>query len=81
MLVDLKLRREYDGLLYFAEASRNPPILQSHHHAELEISLVVRGEIMYSVRGRRFCFGKRTLLWVFLAQEQQLISRIRIAPY
>lgn len=81
MLADLKLRREYDGFLYFAEAWRNPPILQSHRHVELEINLVIRGQIVYSVGGNRYSFGKRTLLWMFPSQEHQLISRSRDAQY
>src|SRR5687768_13889385 len=49
MLVRLKLRRIYDGFLYLAEAARNPPLLKSHHHVELELNLLVRGSITYVV--------------------------------
>jgi AraC-like DNA-binding protein len=75
MLVNLKLRRAYDGLLYLAESTRNPQMLQSHHHIELELNLVVQGTITYVVRGRRFTFSPRTLLWLFPEQEHQLVDR------
>jgi AraC-like DNA-binding protein len=75
MLVNLKLGPAYDGFLYLAESARNPPTLKSHHHVELELNLVVRGSISYVVGGRRFTFGRRTLLWLFPAQEHQLVDR------
>lgn len=81
MLVDLKLGPAYDGLLFLAESVRNPPILQSHHHAELELNLVVRGTTTYVVGGKRFTFARRTLLWMFPAQEHQLVDRSSDAQY
>src|SRR5687768_14732838 len=69
MLARLKLDRIYDGFLFLAEAARNPPILKSHHHVELELNLVVRGSITYVVDGKRFTFTGRTLLWMFPSQE------------
>lgn len=36
---------------------------------------MVRGSITYVVGGRRFTFDKRTLLWMFPAQEHQLVDR------
>ena len=75
MLADLKLGREYDGLLYLAEATRNLQRIQSHHHAELELNLLVRGTITYVMNGRRFTFSPRTLLWLFPQQEHQLVAR------
>ncbi|MEO7598402.1 MAG: AraC family transcriptional regulator [Opitutus sp.] len=75
MLVDLKLAPSYDGFLYLAESVRNPPTLKAHHHVELELNLVVRGAISYVVGGQRFTFERRTLLWLFPAQEHQLIDR------
>ena len=56
MLEDLKLGKGYDGFLYLAESTRNPPKLKSHHHVELELNLVVRGTITYVVSGTRFTF-------------------------
>lgn len=74
MLADLKIAREYDGLLFLAEARRNPPKLRSHRHVELELNLVVRGEITYVVGKRRFTFPARTLVWLFPEQEHQLVN-------
>ncbi len=75
MLENLKLGDRYDGFLFLAEAARNPPSLKSHHHIELELNLVVRGSITYIVEGRRFTFGRRSLLWLFPSQEHQLVNR------
>jgi len=75
MLENLKLGPRYDGFLFLAESTRNPPVLKPHHHVELELNVVVRGTITYVVGGRRFTFGKRTLLWMYPAQEHQLVDR------
>lgn len=75
MLADLKLGKQYDGLLYLAEATRNLQRIQSHHHVELELNLVVQGAITYVMKGRRFTFSPRTLLWLFPQQEHQLVAR------
>jgi methylphosphotriester-DNA--protein-cysteine methyltransferase len=75
MLENLKLGPRYDGFLFLAESARNPPVLKPHHHVELELNVVVRGTISYVVGGRRFTFGKRTLLWMYPAQEHQLVDR------
>ena len=53
MLVSLKIDPEYDGFLFLAESVRNPPILVSHRHLEVELNLVVNGEITYVLDGRR----------------------------
>ena len=81
MLEDLKLGPKYDGFLFLAESVRNPPRLNSHHHAELELNVVVRGAITYVVGGRRFTFTQRTLLWMFPSQEHQLVDRSPDAEY
>ncbi|MFA6271032.1 MAG: AraC family ligand binding domain-containing protein, partial [Candidatus Paceibacterota bacterium] len=75
VLQDLKLDPDYDGFLFLAESARNPPSLRSHHHAELELNLVVRGTVTYVTEGGRFTFGPRSLLWMFPAQEHQLVDR------
>ena len=75
MLEDLKLDPEYDGFLFLAESARNPPSLRSHHHAELELNVVVRGSITYVAGGGRTTFGPRSLLWMFPSQEHQLVDR------
>lgn len=81
MLEDLKLGKDYDGFLFLAESTRNPPKLKSHHHVELELNLVVRGTITYVVGDRRFTFPPRTLLWLFPQQEHQLVDRSNDAQY
>lgn len=81
MLQDLKLGELYDGFLFLAENRRNPPALKSHHHVELELNLVVRGTIIYIVEGRRYTFTRGTLLWIFPAQEHQLIERSSDSQY
>jgi hypothetical protein len=48
---------------------RNPPVIRAHHHAELELNLVARGEITYIVGGKRYTFGPRTLLWGIVCGE------------
>ncbi|MEO6848961.1 MAG: AraC family ligand binding domain-containing protein, partial [Chthoniobacterales bacterium] len=81
MLENLKLKPEYDGFLFLAETARNPPKLNSHHHVELELNVVVSGAITYVVGGRRFTFTRRTLLWMFPEQEHQLVDRSPDAQY
>jgi AraC-like DNA-binding protein len=75
VLENLKIGNEYDGFLYLVETTRNPPKLQSHHHIELELNLVIRGTITYVVNGKRFTFHPRTLLWLFPGHEHQLVDR------
>lgn len=81
MLEDLKLGHRYNGFLFLAESTRNPPKLKSHHHIELEVNLVVRGTITYVVSGRRFTFQPGTLIWLFPNQEHQLVDRSDDAQY
>lgn len=81
MLVSLKIDSEYDGFLFLAESIRNPPILVSHRHLELELNLVVNGEITYVLDGRSYTFGRGALLWFFPSQEHQLMHRTPDAQY
>jgi len=81
MLVSLKIDPDYEGFLFLAESVRNPPILFSHRHLELELNLVINGEITYVVDGRTFTSGRGTLLWFFPSQEHQLIRRTPDAQY
>lgn len=81
MLQDLKLDPEYDGFLFLAESARNPPSLQSHRHVELEINLVARGSVTYITGAGRFTFGIGSLIWMFPAQEHQLVDRSNDAQY
>jgi AraC-like DNA-binding protein len=75
MLQALRIGPRYDGFLFLADSARNPPALAPHRHVELELNLVVRGQITYVVDGRRFTFPARTLLWLFPAQVHQLVAR------
>jgi AraC-like DNA-binding protein len=75
VLADLKLAAKYDGLLYLAEATRYLPQIQSHHHAEVELNVVVQGTITYVMNGHRYTFSPRTLLWLFPQNEHQLVDR------
>lgn len=81
MLENLKIGPEYEGFLFLAEATRNPPVLRPHNHVELEMNLVVGGEITYVVDGSRYRFPKRSLLWMFPSQEHQLVDRSTDAAY
>jgi methylphosphotriester-DNA--protein-cysteine methyltransferase len=81
MLANLKLSRGYDGFLFLAESARNVPKLDSHHHVELELNLVVRGWITYVVGEQCFTFPSRTLLWLFPEQEHQLVARSADAQF
>lgn len=75
MLHDLKIAPNYEGFLFLAQTSANAPWLQSHHHVELELNLVVRGTVTYILRGRRYTLPAGTLLWLFPQQEHQLVDR------
>ena len=81
MLENLKIGNEYEGFLFLAEATRNPPVLRPHHHVELELNLVVSGEVTYVMGGERYRFPKRSLLWFFPSQEHQLVDRSADAAY
>lgn len=81
MLENLKLDKEYDGFLFLAEAMRNPPVLRPHRHVELELNLVIRGEVTYVMSGKRYRFPQRSLLWFFPSQEHQLVDRTTDAAY
>lgn len=81
MLENLKLGPRYDGFLFLARSKLNPPRLKPHHHIELELNLVVRGSITYVVGGERYRFDHRSLLWMFPAQEHQLVDRTSDAEY
>lgn len=75
MLQDLKIAPKYEGFLFLAQSGADVPQLQSHHHIELELNLVVRGTITYVMHGERFTFPAGTLLWLFPEQEHQLVDR------
>ena len=80
MLEDLKIHSRYDGLIYLAD-TLSLPRLKPHRHEELELNLVVRGEITYVVDGKRVHLPQRTLLWLFPDQEHQLVGSSDGARY
>ena len=75
VLHELKIRPPYEGFIFLAESNRNAPWLQSHHHVELELNLVVRGCVTYVVGEQRYTLPAGTLLWLFPEQEHQLVDR------
>lgn len=81
MFEDLRLDSKYDGFLFLAESVRNPPVLRPHCHAELELNLVVEGEITYVHENQCNTFPKRSLLWLFPEQVHQLVDRTSNAAY
>jgi methylphosphotriester-DNA--protein-cysteine methyltransferase len=81
VLEDLKLGERYDGFLFLAESRLKPPILQSHRHPELELNLVTDGSVTYLIRGRRYTFPRGSMVWIFPAQEHQLVDRTPDARY
>ena len=81
VLHDLKIGSAYEGFLFLAETSPNAPWLQSHHHVEHELNLVVRGSITYVMGNQRYTFPAGTLLWFFPGQEHQLVDRSSTAQH
>lgn len=81
MLEDLHIAPQYDGFIFLADATRNPPVLRPHRHVELELNLVVQGSITYVLGTRRFTFEKGALLWLFPSQRHQLVDRSADARY
>lgn len=81
MLEDLHLRKPYEGFVFLAESVRNPPMLRPHRHVELELNLVVGGEIRYVVDDKSYHFSSGTLLWLFPGQVHQLVDRTPDAAY
>ena len=81
LLEDLHIRDPYDGFIFKAETVRNPPILKPHRHLELELNLVVGGEIRYVVGNRRYHFSAGSLIWIFPGQVHQLVDRSPGAAY
>lgn len=81
MLENLKLAQGYDGFIFLAESKRNPPLLKPHCHVELELNLVMRGAVTYVINGERHTFSRGSLIWIFPAQEHQLVDRTLDASY
>lgn len=73
MLQRLKLPANLDGMAwrYANPAGAN----RRHHHAELELNLVVRGTGTYLLGNRHYQIRRGDLLWLFPAQEHVLIEQ------
>lgn len=81
MLVDLRLKKIYDGFLFLSDARLSPPMIQPHRHLELELNLVVRGTITCVIGSRRFLFPERSLAWFFPDQTHQVVDRSPDSQY
>lgn len=75
MLQALNIDVALDGFLFNYDARRDPMMLWSHRHVELELNLVVSGTLTYVADGRRYQFARRTLLWLFPEQEHHMVER------
>ena len=81
MFENLKIKPLYEGFIFLAESRRNPPILRTHHHDELELNLVTQGSLSYIISGRVYTFHQGSLLWLFPKQVHQLVDRTPDASY
>lgn len=54
---------------------RSRGVISPHRHAELEANLILSGHAFYLVDGRRFRLARRTLIWLFPAQNHLLIEQ------
>jgi len=69
----LPLPPEHNGAVWqYRNSGRRFPV---HHHAELEINLVLRGTAMYLLNDRRYEISRHTLIWLFPAQEHVLLEQ------
>jgi hypothetical protein len=73
MLQRLRLPAALEGSVwrYANPTDANRP----HHHAELELNLVVRGKGIYLLGSRRYEIHRGDLLWLFPAQEHVLVEQ------
>lgn len=56
-------------------------MLKPHRHVELELNLVVGGEVRYVVEDRSYHFPSGTLLWLYPGQVHHLVDRTPDAAY
>jgi methylphosphotriester-DNA--protein-cysteine methyltransferase len=71
----LNIHPDCEGFLFSYDAERDPAMPDSHWHAELELNLVVRGQVTYLSGGRRHRFDRRAMIWLFPGEEHQLVER------
>lgn len=67
----LSLAPQHDGALW---RHRGGGSARLHRHAELEVNLCVAGHASYLVGERRYRLARRSLLWLFPAQDHLLIE-------
>jgi AraC-like DNA-binding protein len=72
MLEDLRLPPGLDGLAMRHRAGHAG--VRSHRHAEVEVTLVLRGSATYLLGSRCYQLTPGTLAWLFPAQEHLLVN-------
>jgi AraC-like DNA-binding protein len=68
----LALPAEFEGRVWF---HRSAGRVRPHRHVELEANLVTGGHATYLVGEHRFRLNRRTLIWLFPAQNHLLIDQ------
>lgn len=74
MLEKFNLPHGAHGAVWFYRTSQTP-IWPMHRHSELELNLVTAGRASYILGDRRYELRANDLLWLFPAQEHQLLDR------
>jgi AraC-like DNA-binding protein len=62
------------GAVWFYQAHESP-VRPMHRHRELELNLVISGRASYVLGDRRYELLAHDLIWLFPAQQHQLIDR------
>src|SRR5258708_30601676 len=62
------------GAVWYYKA-RLSEVRPMHRHRELELNIVTAGRASYALGDRRYELGADDLVWLFPAQEHQLIDR------
>jgi AraC-like DNA-binding protein len=74
MFEKFDLPKKTHGAVWFYRASQ-APVRPMHKHSELELNLVTAGRASYILGDRRYEMRAHDLVWLFPAQEHQLIDR------
>lgn len=74
MFEKFNLPKKSHGAVWFYRA-RSAPVHPMHKHSELELNLVTAGRASYILGDRRYELRANDLIWLFPAQEHQLIDR------
>ena len=72
MKADLNLPPRHNGDLWLF---KSPEPTRVHRHDELEFNLVVRGQGIYLLNGRRIALRQYSMLWLFPAQDHVLLEK------